>query len=135
MAHTKQQVYRRAYPTDDGGEVIETEVDHDSTDTAASTLQSFVMTVVGIINGLLVIRFILSALAANPSNVFASFIYTLTEPIVSPFQGLFGIVDTTIDGTNARIEPETLMAMVVVLLVGWAISKMIALGKTYPEEV
>lgn len=135
MAHAKQQVYRRAYPTSGGAEVIETEVEHSSTDTAASRLQSFVMTVVGIINGFLVIRFLLSALAANPSNLFASFVYTLTEPIVSPFQGLFAVGDTTIDGTNSRIEPETLLAIGVVLLVGWAISRLIALGKSNPSEI
>lgn len=133
MAHAKQQVYRRVYPAHEGGgEVVETEVDESSTDVRASRLQSFVMLMVGIINGLLIIRFILSALAANPTNLFASFIYTLTEVFVSPFQGLFG-VDTSLDGTNARIEVETLMAMIVVAFIGWGISKLISLGKTHPE--
>jgi hypothetical protein len=118
---------KRGSQSDD--EVVETESQVE--DDSAALRQSFVMLAVSVINGLLIIRFIQSALDANPSNVFASFIYTMTEPTVSPFRGLLG--ETSIDETGARIEAETLLAMVIVWLIGWGITRLISLGRTRPE--
>ena len=44
----------------------------------------------GIIEGLIIIRFVLKALGANPSAGFADFIYGITYPLILPFIGLFG---------------------------------------------
>jgi len=44
----------------------------------------------GLIEGLILIRFVLKALGANASAGFAQFIYGVTAPLVAPFYGLFG---------------------------------------------
>lgn len=41
--------------------------------------------VLGIIMGLLALRFLLRLLAANPNNGFADFIYSLSHPFAAPF--------------------------------------------------
>src|SRR5262245_11136731 len=44
---------------------------------------------VGLLEGLLALRFLLAILAANPRNAFASLVYGLTGPFVAPFRTLF----------------------------------------------
>src|SRR5262249_36669252 len=44
---------------------------------------------VGLLEGLLALRFLLAILAANPRNAFASLVYDLTGPFVAPFRTLF----------------------------------------------
>src|ERR1700680_4708000 len=44
----------------------------------------------GLIEGLILIRFVLKALGANATAGFAEFIYGITSPLVAPFYGLFG---------------------------------------------
>lgn len=133
MAQVKQQVYRRTSDTTDGGEVVETEVVRHSSDEPARRLQNFILTLAGIISGLLLVRFLLSLFAANPANPFADFIYDLSSPLVSPFQGLFG-VDTGLDTPGSHLEVETLVAIVVYYLIGWAIVHLIDAGRSNPPE-
>ncbi|HSX00963.1 MAG TPA: YggT family protein [Candidatus Saccharimonas sp.] len=72
---------------------------------------------------LLAIRFLLSALGANPANAFANLIYTLSYPLVAPFFGLFGY---TVHYGVAHIELETLVAIAVYALVGYGIARLLA---------
>lgn len=134
MAHVKQQVYKRTSHADDGGEIVETEVDRHSSDEPARQLQSFIMTVTSAIAGLLAVRFLLVVFAANPNNAFTNFIYDITQPLVAPFQGLFGI-DTTIEETGSQLEIETLVAIVVYYLVGWLIVRLIDSARSNPPGV
>src|ERR1043166_793968 len=45
--------------------------------------------VAGVVLIMLAFRFVLALLGANPQNAFADFIYTVTQPMVSPFFNLF----------------------------------------------
>lgn len=78
----------------------------------------------GILLALLGVRFILVLLGANPSNSFANFIYSASHPFVAPFVTLFGY---TIRYGVARIEPFTLVAMVVYFLVALGIAKLVTI--------
>jgi hypothetical protein len=95
----------------DGNEVYHTNV-----------MARVVYTILGIINGILAIRFVLVLLGANPANAFANLIYTLSRPLVAPFIGLFnyqpqyGVV---------RFEFETLIAMAVYTLLAWIIIRLV----------
>jgi uncharacterized protein YggT (Ycf19 family) len=82
--------------------------------------------IAGIIEALLAIRFVLQLLGASPASQFVNFIYRLTEPLVSPFYGVF---QTTIHYGIARLEPETLVAMVIYSLIAWGIANLIRLAK------
>ena len=62
---------------------------------------------------LLGIRFVLRLVGANHENGFTNFIYDITAPLIQPFQG---IVDPQTVGDDGVLEPETLIALVVYLL-------------------
>jgi uncharacterized protein YggT (Ycf19 family) len=72
--------------------------------------------IVGVIEVLLLLRFVLKALGANAETGFAQLIYTVTVPLIAPFVGLFGTPTPTV---GAALEPFTLLALVVYAAVGW----------------
>jgi len=80
--------------------------------------------IVGLFSILLLIRFVLLAAGANEDTGFAQLIYGLTGWLVAPFAGLFGnpITYPGAAGT-AVIEFEALVAIAVLLLLGWIITK------------
>jgi len=86
---------------------------------------------VGLFSILIVIRFILLAAGANETAGFAQLIYGLTGWLVAPFAGLFG-QPITYPGSagTAVIEFEDIVAIVVLILLGWLITKVaeLALG-------
>ena len=74
----------------------------------------------GLIEALLLIRFVLKALGANAEAGFAQFIYGMTGPLVAPFLGLFSTPQT---GSGATLELYTLIALVIYALVAWLLAK------------
>jgi uncharacterized membrane protein len=78
----------------------------------------------GLIEALLVIRFVLKALAANAEAGFAQLIYGVTGPLVAPFMGLFG---TPQAASGAVLELHTLIAVVIYALVAWLVVRGAAL--------
>jgi hypothetical protein len=81
----------------------------------------------GIITTLLALRFILVLLGANPDNGFANFIYSLSQPLVAPFFGLFNY---TANLGVARFEFETLIAIIVYSLLAWIIVRILSIGSS-----
>jgi len=75
---------------------------------------------------LLAVRVVLSLLGANRGNAFAAFIYGLSYPFVAPFFGLFGY---TPQYGVARLELETLVAIVVYAIVGYGIARLVGVGR------
>lgn len=80
----------------------------------------------GIIETLLVIRFILKMLGANPTAGFSSFIYNVTSPMAAPFLRVFNV--TKVDANI--FEWTTLLAMLVFWLLALAIVKLFFISKT-----
>jgi hypothetical protein len=76
--------------------------------------------VFGLLGGLLLIRFLLRALAANPDAGFAQAIYSVTGVLVAPFTGLFG---TPQIATGAALELSTLIALIVYAGIGWLVAR------------
>src|SRR5450759_5888122 len=58
--------------------------------TMSIKLTQAIYLIFGLIEALLLIRFVLKALGANAEAGFAQFIYGITGPLATPFQGLFG---------------------------------------------
>ncbi|HMA36818.1 MAG TPA: hypothetical protein VKY74_20350 [Chloroflexia bacterium] len=79
---------------------------------------------VGVLDVLLAIRFVLLMAGANQSVGFAQLIYNLTNPFVAPFLGLLGR-HMTYPGAAATgvVEWESLVAIVVWTLIGVALIK------------
>jgi hypothetical protein len=77
-----------------------------------------VYAILGVMQALLVTRLILTLLGANLGNAFAELIYGVTAPLVAPFQTLFNY---QMRYGFARLELETIVAMIVYALVASAI--------------
>jgi len=82
--------------------------------------------ILGIIEVLLALRFILKLMAANPSAGFSSFIYSVSHFLAAPFISVFRY--TQVEGSV--IEWTTLLAMAVYWLVAWGIIRLFFMGKT-----
>ncbi len=76
--------------------------------------------VFGLIEALLLIRFVLKVLGANAEAGFAQLIYGMTGMLVAPFVGLFG---TPQAASGATLEFHTLIALVIYALVAWLLAK------------
>ncbi|HEX2173845.1 MAG TPA: YggT family protein [Dehalococcoidia bacterium] len=79
--------------------------------------------IVGFLEIMLAIRFMLRILGANPENPFAIFVYGLTGPLVAPFATLFGLPRVGV----SVFEWSTILAMVVYWLLAWMVTKLLAL--------
>ena len=78
--------------------------------------------IVGFIDVLIAIRFVLKLFAANPAP-FVRFMYDVTWPLVAPFHGIF---NTAQEGRSI-LEPESLVAIAIYGLIGWGIVSLIRL--------
>jgi uncharacterized protein YggT (Ycf19 family) len=77
--------------------------------------------VVGLLDTLIAIRFLLKLFGANTTAAFVRFMYDLTAPLVAPFHGIF---NTTAEGRSI-FEPESIVAIIIYTLVGWGIVSLI----------
>src|SRR2546426_4777655 len=87
----------------------------------AAKLVQLVWLVFGIVEALIAIRFVLKLLGANPSADFARLVDGVTAPLVAPFVGLFA----TPRLGGSVFEPQALVALVVYLLLAWALAKLV----------
>ncbi len=78
---------------------------------------------VGALEVLLLIRFLLRLFGANPENQFAQVIYSFSAPFVAPFSTLF--ISPTF-GTSV-FDINLLVAMIVYALLGWLVGRLIQL--------
>jgi hypothetical protein len=81
--------------------------------------------IVGALEVLLVFRLGLKILGANPDSGFVLFIYTLSQPFVAPFNGIFQNVGSTASGIVSVLEPGVLLAMLIYGLLGWALVRLL----------
>lgn len=82
--------------------------------------------ILGAIEALLAIRFILKLLGANPAAGFTSFIYDVSYVFVAPFLNVFQVTQAQ----SSVLEWTTLLAMVVYYLIAWGIIKLFFMSKT-----
>jgi len=81
--------------------------------------------ILGVIEALLIVRFILKLLGANPANTFSGIIYSVTDVLLWPFSGIFRAAVSAGIETKSYIEPAVIIAMIVYALVTWGIVKLI----------
>ncbi len=84
-----------------------------------------------VIEILLLIRFIFRLIGADPANIFAAFLYALTDLIRIPFNGL---VYDPVFRANQDFEWTTLIAMAIYALIFWLIRLFVRLLVSEPEE-
>jgi YGGT family len=87
--------------------------------------------IVGFVDVLLAIRFILKLLGGSTVSGFVTFMYDITQPLVAPFHGIF---NTSVQGRSI-LEPESLVAIAIYSLIGWGIVSLIRMmNRTRPAE-
>ncbi len=79
--------------------------------------------VLGVLEVILLLRFVFRLLGANEGNGFVMFLYGLSHVFVAPFNGIFN--DQTI-GNVSVFEVSTLVAMLLYALIAWGI---VSLGR------
>ncbi|MES2134967.1 MAG: YggT family protein [Patescibacteria group bacterium] len=82
--------------------------------------------VLGLVEVLLLFRFVLKLLGANVGAGFTSFIYGVTNVLVAPFLSVFRII--YVEGSI--FEWTTLLAMLVYWIIAIGIIKLFLMGKT-----
>jgi YggT family protein len=83
-----------------------------------------------VIETLLVFRFLLKLLAANPGAGFSQFIYGLSSVFVAPFRFVFG--NNAVGGSV--FEWSTLLAMGVYWILFWGIIKLVVMNRPIDHQ-
>lgn len=92
--------------------------------------QRVVYYIFGLIEAIILLRFILLLLAANRGNAFVDFIYDLSNIFVAPFYGIFNY--TPVYGQSV-FDVSSLVAIVVYGLIAWALASLFTLGSRRRE--
>jgi len=88
-----------------------------------------VWSLLGLLEILLGLRFVLKLIAANPNSGFAAFMYGITGPFIAPFKGLVG----TPTSGGMILEVTTLVAMSVYTLIFWGVVRVIQIVADRPS--
>jgi len=87
------------------------------------TAQRIIGLIIGIIDAILILRLVLKLLGASPENVIVSGIYSITQPLVGIFEGIFAQIPLPSINATAVFEPATVIAILVVGLIGWVLQR------------
>jgi len=119
-SYAQSQYQRRADAT--GNQMESQEAVFEDTNQRRANIRYWIITVtyfvLGVLEVLLLLRFIFRLLAANPDNAFVSFLYHLSGVFVTPFSGIF--TNPTL-GSSSVFELSTLVAMLIYALIAWGI--------------
>lgn len=83
-----------------------------------SRISKLLWFIAAVVIGLIVFRFALMLMAANPANGFVDFIYSFTDIFVAPFAGIVG--SPALD-TGSVVDTASIFAVIVYLLATWAL--------------
>ena len=136
MRDTTQTVTRsRDSMVDENGAAVVQETRQVHTDGGTDskvTAQNAINYIVGIIETLLAIRFVLKLFGANAGSGFVNFIYSVTNVLTMPFDRIFGVTTARAGETRSVFEPSILVAMVIYALIGYGISRLLTIKE--PQE-
>lgn len=90
-------------------------------------LQWFLM----VLEAILLIRFLLKMFGADPANIFAGFVFSLTGILLVPFNGIIPQVSLH---ANQAFEFSTLVAMGIYFLLFYALKRFLRILISNPEE-
>lgn len=75
----------------------------------------------GLLEGVLALRFIFKLIGVNAANSFASLLYKVTDFFVAPFASLTGAPEAG----RMVLEISTLIAMIIYALIGWVLIRIV----------
>jgi len=91
----------------------------------AQNIKNIIGLILNFIEFILFIRLISKLLGANSGNVFIHDIYSFTQPFVRIFEGIFSQYSVQIGGNIGVLEPETIIAMLIIAIIAQAVKKII----------
>ena len=94
-----------------------------------TTAQNIVWYLLGLVEILLALRFILKLLGANSASSFVNLIYSVTNVLTAPFDSVFGVTSAQAGNTHSVFEPSILVAGLVYALIAWGIAKLININQ------
>jgi uncharacterized protein YggT (Ycf19 family) len=86
------------------------------------TIRRLVWLVFGVLQALIVLRFVLLLLGANEGNDVVAFVIGVTDPFVEPFRGMFSL-DSVSGASGSVLDVAALVA-----LVAWTLVEALILG-------
>ena len=84
-------------------------------------IERLIIWIFGIVQLLIILRIVLLLFAARDGNPIVNFVYSVTDLLVAPFRGIFGINEIAAGATALDIAA-------IVALVGWTILELVILG-------
>ena len=95
----------------------------------SALVTQIIWAILGLLEVLLGLRFVLKLIAANANSGFAAFIYGITKPFLAPFTALVG----TPQSGGTIFEVTTLIAMAVYALFFWVVVRVIPIAVDRPS--
>ena len=133
MADIKQTVTRTDdRGVDNTGAAVQQQTKRIQTEAAVdtkTTAQNVVWYLLGLVEILLAIRFILKLFGANSASSFVNLVYNVTGVLTAPFDSVFGVTSTTAGTTHSVFEPSIIVAAVVYALIAWGIVKLVTINQ------
>ena len=113
--------HRQSYVDPAGNQVVRSEEFYEDENQKRANIRYWVTRVVyfilGVLEVILLLRFIFRLLGANESSSFVMFLYNLSHIFVGPFNGIFND-----QGLGRSVfEASTIVAMIVYALIAWGI--------------
>jgi len=93
--------------------------------TGSQTVAYIIYFLFGVLEILLVFRFVLKLLGASASSSFVNLIYGLSGVFTFPFEGIFRMWFGQGSETTSVFEPSTLVAIIVYAIIAWGIVMLI----------
>lgn len=93
--------------------------------TGTQTTGRVVYYIFGILEVLLAFRLIFKLAGASQGSAFVNFVYRITRIFILPFEGIFrrGVAQGV--ETTSILEPSTIVALIVYILLAWGIVKLV----------
>lgn len=96
--------------------------------------KNIVYYILGVLEVLLAFRLVFKLLGANPKSPFVSFIYSVSQAFLAPFNGIFRSAVTKGIEAQSILEPTTIIAMIVYAILAWGIVKLIEISRPTPNK-
>ncbi|MFA6519020.1 MAG: YggT family protein [Candidatus Shapirobacteria bacterium] len=92
------------------------------------TIEYLIYFVFGFLEVLLFFRFFLKLTGASLASGFVGLVYGITGLFILPFEGIFRRGYAPGTGTSSVLEPSTLVAMIVYIILAWGVVKLIRIS-------
>ncbi|MCX6726535.1 MAG: YggT family protein [Candidatus Shapirobacteria bacterium] len=102
--------------------------------TQSQTAEYLVYYFFGALEILLAFRLIFKLMGASTGSAFIRFIYGLTGLFILPFNGIFSRGYSQGLETTSVLEPATLVAIIVYIIMAWGIVKLIRISSGKQQE-